>query len=39
MEGKVGCLKKGAFADLVLLDANPLEDIKILNRQIDPRRI
>ncbi|CAD6566169.1 MAG: hypothetical protein TREMPRED_002296 [Tremellales sp. Tagirdzhanova-0007] len=32
MEGKVGCLKKGAFADLLLLDANPLEDIKILNR-------
>ena len=32
MEGKLGCLKKGAFADLLLLDANPLENVTVLNR-------
>ncbi|ORY25064.1 amidohydrolase [Naematelia encephala] len=32
MKDKLGCIKEGAFADFLLLDANPLEDIKILNR-------
>ncbi len=27
LEGQVGCLKAGAFADLVLVDGNPLDDI------------
>lgn len=32
MEGKIGCLKEGAFADLLLLSGNPLEDVTILNK-------
>ena len=32
MEGKVGSLVKGAFADILLLSANPLEDVTILNK-------
>lgn len=32
MEGKIGCLKEGAFADLLLLSSNPLEDVTILNQ-------
>ena len=32
MEGKMGCIKEGAFADFLLLSSNPLEDVKILNR-------
>ncbi|GAA5993155.1 hypothetical protein JCM10908_001315 [Rhodotorula pacifica] len=32
MEGKIGVLTPGAFADLLVLDANPLEDITILDR-------
>lgn len=32
MEGKVGCLKPGAFADFLLLGANPLEDIGVMGR-------
>jgi imidazolonepropionase-like amidohydrolase len=32
MEGKIGCIKEGAFADLLLLSANPLEDVTILNK-------
>ncbi|BEI79851.1 hypothetical protein CcaverHIS002_0103800 [Cutaneotrichosporon cavernicola] len=31
MEGKVGVVAKGAFADLILLSANPLEDVAIFN--------
>ena len=32
MEGKIGVIAPGAFADLLVLDANPLEDITILDR-------
>lgn len=32
MEGKVGVVQKGAFADVLLLSANPLEDVTILNK-------
>ncbi len=30
MEGKLGCLKPGAFADILLVDGNPLKDLKLL---------
>lgn len=30
--GKIGCIKEGAYADLLLLGANPLEDVTILAR-------
>ena len=30
MEGKLGCLKPGAFADLIVVDGNPLKDLKLL---------
>jgi imidazolonepropionase-like amidohydrolase len=33
MEGKLGCLKPGAFADLLLVDGNPLRDLKLLAEQ------
>jgi imidazolonepropionase-like amidohydrolase len=29
MEGKIGCLKPGAFADLLVVDGNPLRDLKL----------
>jgi imidazolonepropionase-like amidohydrolase len=29
MEGKLGCLKPGAFADLLVVDGNPLKDLKL----------
>ncbi|KAK8864561.1 hypothetical protein IAR55_001811 [Kwoniella newhampshirensis] len=32
MEGKLGIIKLGAFADFLLLSASPLEDVGILNR-------
>lgn len=32
MEGKVGVVQKGSFADMLLLSANPLEDVGILNQ-------
>lgn len=32
MVGKLGCIKSGAFADFLLLGANPLEDIGIMNK-------
>jgi len=32
MEGKVGCIKEGAFADFLLLGANPLDDIAVMAR-------
>ncbi|POY72943.1 hypothetical protein BMF94_4019 [Rhodotorula taiwanensis] len=35
MQGKIGVLAPGAFADLLILDANPLEDITILDRPED----
>jgi imidazolonepropionase-like amidohydrolase len=33
MEGKLGCLKPGAFADLLIVDGNPLEDLKLFGEQ------
>ena len=33
MEGKLGCLKPGAFADLLVVDGNPLLDLKLLQEQ------
>ena len=33
MEGKLGCLKPGAFADLLVIDGNPLKDLKLLQGQ------
>ena len=30
MEGKVGSVRKGTMADLLVLDSNPLEDISAL---------
>jgi imidazolonepropionase-like amidohydrolase len=32
MEGKIGQISKGAFADLIAVDGNPLEDITLLQR-------
>jgi imidazolonepropionase-like amidohydrolase len=37
-EGKIGVIAPGAFADLLVLDANPLEDITILDRPEQRRR-
>ncbi len=33
MEGKLGCLKPGAFADLLVVDGNPLKDLKLFPEQ------
>jgi imidazolonepropionase-like amidohydrolase len=33
MEGKLGCLKADAFADLLVVDGNPLKDLKLLQEQ------
>jgi imidazolonepropionase-like amidohydrolase len=33
MEDKLGCLKAGAFADLLIVDGNPLKDLKLLQGQ------
>jgi imidazolonepropionase-like amidohydrolase len=33
MEGKLGCLKPGAFADLLVVDGNPLENLALLQDQ------
>jgi imidazolonepropionase-like amidohydrolase len=33
MEGKLGCLKVGAFADLLVVDGNPLKDLALLGDQ------
>lgn len=33
--GKLGCVRKGAAADLLVVDGNPLEDISILARNGD----
>jgi imidazolonepropionase-like amidohydrolase len=33
MEGKLGCLKAGAFADLLVVDGDPLKDLKLLAGQ------
>ena len=32
MVGKLGCIKPEGFADFLLLGANPLEDIGIMNK-------
>ena len=33
MEGKIGCLKPGAFADLIVVDGNPLLNLKLLQEE------
>jgi len=33
MEDKLGCLKAGAFADILVVDGNPLKDLKLLQGQ------
>jgi imidazolonepropionase-like amidohydrolase len=33
MEGKLGCLKPGAFADVIVVDGNPLKDLALLGDQ------
>lgn len=33
MEGRIGCIAPGAFADLIVIDGNPLDDISLLTRQ------
>jgi imidazolonepropionase-like amidohydrolase len=33
MAGKLGCLTPGAFADLLVVDGNPLEDLKLFGEQ------
>jgi imidazolonepropionase-like amidohydrolase len=30
MSGRIGCVKPGAFADLLVVDGDPLEDISLL---------
>jgi imidazolonepropionase-like amidohydrolase len=32
-EGKLGCLKPGAWADLIVVDGNPLENLALLGEQ------
>ena len=33
MEDRLGCLKAGAFADLLVIDGNPLKDLKLFQEQ------
>lgn len=33
MEGQIGCIAPGAFADLIVVDGNPLKDIALLTQQ------
>ena len=33
MEGKIGTLRPGAFADLLILDGNPLQDLAVFQNQ------
>lgn len=33
MEDKLGCVKVGAFADLLIVDGNPLEDLMLLQQE------
>jgi len=35
-EGKLGCLRPGAFADLLVIDGNPLKDISVLQARRSP---
>ena len=30
LEGKIGCVKEGAYADLIVVDGDPLKDIGLL---------
>jgi imidazolonepropionase-like amidohydrolase len=30
LEGKIGCVKPGAYADLIVVDGDPLKDISLL---------
>jgi imidazolonepropionase-like amidohydrolase len=30
LEGRIGCVKPGAFADLIVVDGDPLKDIGLL---------
>ena len=31
-EGKLGCLRPGAFADLIVVDGDPLQDLALLEK-------
>lgn len=31
LEGKIGLIAEGAYGDIIILDANPLEDITVLD--------
>ena len=33
MEGKIGTVAPGAFADLIVVDGDPLKDLSLLTRQ------
>jgi imidazolonepropionase-like amidohydrolase len=33
MDGKIGCIKPGAFADLIVVRGNPLKDLSLLTEQ------
>jgi len=33
MEGKVGCIRPGACADLIAVKGNPLKDLSLLTEQ------
>ena len=33
MEGLIGCIVPGAFADLIVVDGNPLDDLSLLTHQ------
>ncbi len=33
MEGKLGCLKPGAFADIIVVNGDPLKDLKLFQEQ------
>ena len=35
MEGKLGCVEPGAFADLLVVDGNPLKKLKLFLDQGD----
>jgi imidazolonepropionase-like amidohydrolase len=33
MEGKIGCLKPGAFADLIVVDGDPLKNLSLFGEE------
>ena len=33
MEGRIGTISAGAFADLIIVDGNPLADLSLLTHQ------